>query len=115
MSEQGKELFKQRQKVEDCSGLEFYQNQRNNSSGYASDLTLKFCETKIPMNKDLNKMDLIAIRNLFIQEMKSFLIALEKETPEEIRIRKQRIKEIDKVLEEKKLQSKSSFEKNPNK
>ena len=63
------------------------------------------------MNTDLNQMDLIAIRNLFIEEMKSFLAALEFETSDQLRIRKQRIREIDRVLEEKKLQLKSSFEK----
>ena len=62
------------------------------------------------MHNDLNQMDLVSIRNLFLEEMQYFLIALEIETPEQLRIRKQRIKEIDKVLEEKKLQFKYNKE-----
>lgn len=65
------------------------------------------------MLDDLNQMDIKSIRKLFIKEMKSYLISLETETSDQIRIRKQRIKEIDRVLEEKKRQLKSSFEKQP--
>ena len=54
------------------------------------------------MQNELKQMDLVSIRSLFLEEMQAFLIALEIESPEQLRLRKQRIREIDIVLEEKK-------------
>jgi hypothetical protein len=55
-------------------------------------------------------MDLVSIRNLFLQEMQAFLIALDWETTEQLNLRKQRIREIDHILEEKKIQARQSRE-----
>jgi hypothetical protein len=54
------------------------------------------------MKNKLDQMDLVSIRNLFLTEMKNFLIALEFEPHEELKERLERIKLIDRVLEEKK-------------
>ena len=54
------------------------------------------------MHNDLQQMDLVAIRNLFLEEMQAFLIALDIESAEQLKIRKQRIRDIDAILEEKK-------------
>jgi hypothetical protein len=54
------------------------------------------------MHEELEQMDLVTIRNLFLEEMQAFLIALEVDTPEQLELRKQRIRELDVALEEKK-------------
>jgi hypothetical protein len=63
------------------------------------------------MHEDLNKMDLASIRNLFLEEMQALLFALEVETPEQLNQRKDKIRQIDFILEQKKLQAKSDREK----
>jgi hypothetical protein len=54
------------------------------------------------MHPDLKLLDLESIRNLFLDETRQYFIAFDHETPEELRVRKERIKEIEMVLEEKK-------------
>ncbi|MFL5810429.1 MAG: hypothetical protein ACJ749_12970 [Flavisolibacter sp.] len=54
------------------------------------------------MQHEFEKMDLVTIRNLFLEEMQTFLIAVELETPEQLERRKIRIRELDAALEEKK-------------
>jgi metal-dependent HD superfamily phosphatase/phosphodiesterase len=54
------------------------------------------------MSTDLNDLDLVSIRNLFLEEMQAYMIAVEIETPEELKLRRNRLKQIDAVLEEKK-------------
>lgn len=54
------------------------------------------------MRDELMKMELVEIRNLFLAETKMLLTIIDTETPEGIRERKERIKLIDEVLEEKK-------------
>ncbi|HEU4470131.1 MAG TPA: hypothetical protein VFR58_03530 [Flavisolibacter sp.] len=51
---------------------------------------------------ELEQMDLVSIRNLFLQEMREYLAVIDTETPEELSVRKARIRKIDRVLEEKK-------------
>jgi hypothetical protein len=54
------------------------------------------------MQIELNDLDLVSIRNLFLEEMQAYLLAVEIETPQELKLRRDRIKEIDAVLEAKK-------------
>jgi hypothetical protein len=54
------------------------------------------------MKEELERMDLTTIRNLFLQEARHFLIAVDLETREELEQRREKIKLIEEVLEEKK-------------
>jgi hypothetical protein len=54
------------------------------------------------MQSYLRSLDLESIRNLFLKETREYLVAVNIETPEELKIRRERIKEIETVLEEKK-------------
>ena len=57
---------------------------------------------QLNMLEGLEKMDLVAIRSLFLQEMSAYLAVVETEDPELLKLRLTRIKEIDRALEEKK-------------
>jgi hypothetical protein len=59
------------------------------------------------MLPNLEDLDLPSVRNLFLQEMRAYLIAVDIETPDELAARKERIKIIDKVLEDRKRLSNS--------
>ena len=54
------------------------------------------------MQNNFEQMDLVTIRNLFLEEMQAFLIAVEIENPEQLERRKIRIRQLDQALEEKK-------------
>ena len=54
------------------------------------------------MQPDLMSLDLESIRNLFLNETKAYFSAQEYEKPDELKLRMERIKEIEKVLEDKK-------------
>jgi hypothetical protein len=58
-------------------------------------------ENQAAMEKDLHEFDLQSLRNMFIAETHQFLDALEKESFEELKKRRERIKEIDRVMQEK--------------
>jgi hypothetical protein len=59
-------------------------------------------EKNVQLKNNLDAMDLAALRNLFLSEMRSFLAALETEGPENLQLRKERIREIDEALEKRK-------------
>lgn len=54
------------------------------------------------MQSYLRSLDLASIRNLFLKEAREYLVVVDLETPEELKTRRERIKEIEAVLEEKK-------------
>lgn len=62
------------------------------------------------MLQELQSMDLVSIRNLFLQEMREYLMAVEVETPELLKQRIERIKLIDDVLEKKKRSLSRDFD-----
>lgn len=61
------------------------------------------------MQIELLEMELVAIRNMFLREMKDYLIALETATVKELRQRKDRIKILETMLEEKKTAIKNNL------
>ena len=54
------------------------------------------------MLTDLKSLDLESIRNLFLNETKAYFSAQDYETADELKLRMERIKELEKILEEKK-------------
>jgi len=54
------------------------------------------------MQQDLSKLSLTALRNLFFEETRIFLAALDSETAEALQTRRERIRAIDKAIDEKK-------------
>jgi len=61
------------------------------------------------MKPELDAMEIIAIRDLFLREVRDFLIALDIETEDELNERRQRIKVIDAALEKKKKEWRERF------
>jgi len=61
------------------------------------------------MESEPDAMDIVAIRNLFLQEVRDFLIALDIETDDELNERRQRIKLVESVLEKKKKEWREQF------
>lgn len=58
--------------------------------------------TNATMQNELLQMELMAIRAMFLKEMKDFLIAKDAEPPEMLQLRVEKIKLIESFLEEKK-------------
>ena len=54
------------------------------------------------MQNELLEMELVAIRNMFLTEMKDYLIALQVDTVDDLTKRRERIKVLETLLEEKK-------------
>jgi hypothetical protein len=54
------------------------------------------------MHPNLNHLDLESVRNLFLKETREYLVALNYESAEDLKTRKEWIDEIEKVLEAKK-------------
>jgi hypothetical protein len=61
------------------------------------------------MQTDLTKLDLVSLRNLFFEETREFLSALDTETFDVLEFRRERIREIDRQIESRK----KLIEKNP--
>lgn len=57
------------------------------------------------MQQDLSKLSLTALRNRFFEETRTFLAALDTETAEKLQERRERIRAIDKAIDEKKKPS----------
>jgi len=54
------------------------------------------------MQQDLSKLSLVTLRNLFFEETRAFLLAIDTETAEELQVRRERIRAIDKAITERK-------------
>jgi hypothetical protein len=51
------------------------------------------------MDLDLSTLDLIALKNLLLKELREFVTALDNEPSQLLKTRKERIKEIDREIE----------------
>ena len=57
---------------------------------------------------DLTKLTIIALRNLFFEETRAFLLAIDTETAEELQLRRERIRATDNAIEQKRTKPKQT-------